>query len=204
MRVLSVIASPVVRLLSFSTDLVLRMLRIQPSTESAVTEEEIKILIEQGTQAGMFEETEREMVESVFRLHDQRVNALMTPRKGIVWLDVDDSPEEIRRTITAHAYSRFPVGQESLDNALGVVHAKDLLARSLAGQPVALKASLRPALFVPESMPASKVLEFFRKSRMQIALVVDEWGVIQGLITLNDVLAAIVGDMPAVDELTEP
>ena len=204
MRVVSVIASPVVRLLSFSTALMLRVLRIQPFTEPAVTEEEIKVLIEQGTQAGMFEETEREMVESVFRLHDQRVNVLMTPRKEIVWLDVDDSLEELRRKVIDHAYSRFPIGQESLDNALGVVQAKDLLARSLVGQPVDLKASLRHPLFVPESTLASKVLESFKKSQMQLALVVDEYGVIQGLITLNDILAAIVGNILTADEPSEP
>jgi len=203
MRVLSVIASPVVRLLSFSTDLMLRALRIQSSMEPSVTKEEIKILIEQGTQARMLEEAEQNMVEGVFGLNDRRVDALMTPRQEIVWLDLDDSPEEIRRKITDHAYSRFPVGQESLDNALGVVQAKDLLARSLAGQAVDLKASLRHPFFVPKSTSASKVLESFKQSRMQMALVVDEYGVIQGLITLNDVLAAIVGHMPAVDEPPE-
>jgi len=169
------------------------VLRIQPSMEPPVTKEEIKILIEQGTQARMFEEAEQNMVEGVFGLNGRRVDALMTPRQEIVWLDLDDSPEEIRRKITDHAYSRFPVGQESLDNALGVVQAKDLLARSLAGQPVDLKASLRHPFFVPKSTSASKVLESFKQSRMQMALVVDEYGVIQGLITLNDVLAAIVG-----------
>ena len=110
MRVLSVIVSPVVRLLSFSTALMLRVLRIQPSLEPPVTKEEIKILVEQDTQARMLEETEREMVESVFRLHDQRVNVLMTPRKEIVWLDLDDSLEELRCKITDQAYSRFPDG----------------------------------------------------------------------------------------------
>jgi putative hemolysin len=204
MRVVSMLASPVVRLLSFSTDLVLRMLGTRPSVEPAVTGEEIKVLIEQGAQAGTFEEVERRMMEGVFSLSARRVNTLMTPRQEIVWLDLDDSPEEIRRKITDHDYSRFPVGQESLDNALGVVQARDLLANSLAGQPVDLKASLRHPLFVPASMSASKVLESFKKSRTQMALVVDEYGVIQGLITLNDILAAIVGDVSAVDAPPEP
>jgi putative hemolysin len=180
------------------------MLGTRPSVEPAVTGEEIKVLIEQGAQAGTFEEVERRMMEGVFSLSARRVNTLMTPRQEIVWLDLDDSPEEIRRKITDHDYSRFPVGQESLDNALGVVQARDLLANSLAGQPVDLKASLRHPLFVPASMSASKVLESFKKSRTQMALVVDEYGVIQGLITLNDILAAIVGDVSAVDAPPEP
>jgi len=204
LRVLSLLAAPAVRLLSFSTEFVLRMLRARPSEESPVTEEEIKVLIAQGTQAGMFEKTEREMVESVFRFYDQRVSAFMTLRKEIIWLDLDDPIEVIQRKIIDHAYSRFPVGQEGLDNALGVVQAKDLLVRSLDGQPIDLKTVLHPPLFVPESMPASRLLESFKKSRMQMALVVDEYGVIQGMITLNDVLAAIVGDIPAVDEPLAP
>jgi putative hemolysin len=203
MRVLSLLASPVVRLLSGSTDVVLRVLRIAPSTEPPVTEEEIKVLLEQGSEAGVFEEAEHDMVKRVFRLSDQHVDALMTPRKEVVWLDVADSAEDIRRKLTDSVYSRFPVGQESLDNALGIVQAKDLLVWSLGGQPIDLRASLRPLLFVPESTPAPKVLELFKKSRTQIALVVDEYGVIQGLITLNDLLEAIVGNIPAVDEPTE-
>jgi putative hemolysin len=204
MRTLSLMAGPAVRLLSFSTEVVLRMLGVRPSMEPLVSEEEIKALIERGTQAGMFEKTEREMVESVFRLHDQRVSVLMTPRKEIVWLDLNDTREEIRHKITEHPYSRFPVGQEELDNLLGIVQAKDLLACSFADQPVNLKAALHPPLFVPESIPASKLLEVFKTSRMQMALVVDEYGVIQGLITLNGVLTALVGDIPAIDELPEP
>lgn len=203
MRALSMIASPAVRLLSFSTEVVLRVLSVRPSAEPPFTEEEIKVLIGQGTEAGVFEKAEHDMVKRVFRLGDQRVDALMTPRREIVWLDLGDPPEEIRRKITESSYSRFPVGQESLDSALGVVHTKDLLVCGLAGQSLDLKATLRPPLFVPESVPASKALELFKTSRMRMALVVDEYGVIQGLITLNDLLEAIVGNIPSVDESPE-
>ena len=204
MRMLSRIASPVVHLLSISTDAVLRILGIRPIAEPPVTEEEINILIEQGMKAGTFEKAERGMVEHVFRLGDLRAGALMTPRTEIVWLDIDDSPEEIRRKITDSGHSRFPVGQGSLDNILGIVQVKEMLGRNMAGKPADLKASLRRPLFVPESTHALKVLELFKQSGIHISLVVDEYGSIQGLVTLNDILEEVVGDIPSVEELEEP
>lgn len=204
MRLLSQIASPAVQLLSISTDAVLRILGIRPVAEQPVTEEEINIMIEQGMKAGTFEKAERDMVEHVFRLGDLRVGALMTPRTEIVWLDIDDSPEEIRRKITDSGHSRFPVGQGSLDNILSIVQVKDMLGRNMAGKPVDLKASLRRPLFVPESTHALKVLELFKQSGIHISLVVDEYGSIQGLVTLKDILEEIVGDIPSVEELEQP
>ena len=204
MRWLSRIAYPAVHVLSLSTELVLRLLGMKPSTEPPVTEEEIRALIEQGTQAGMFEEAEQEMVERVFRLGDRRVSAVMTPRTEIVWLDREAPPEEIRGTITRSVHSRFLVGEGSLDNVLGVVHAKDLLAHSLGEQPVDLTTTLQQPLYVPESMRALKVLELFKQSRTHIALVIDEYGGIQGLVTPNDILEAIVGDLPVAGEADEP
>ena len=128
----------------------------------------------------------------------------MTPRTEIVWLDVDASPEEIRRTVTESVHSRFLVAQESLDNVLGVVHAKDLLARAFVGQPIDLMALAQQPLYVPESMRALHVLELFKQSGTHIALVVDEYGGIQGLVTPSDILEAIVGDIPSAEELREP
>jgi putative hemolysin len=143
-------------------------------------------------------------VESVLLLDERRVASLMTPRPEIAWLDIDDPPEEIRRKLIASPYSRFPVCQGSLDNVLGEIEARDLLARSLCGEPFDLRAMLRKPLYVPETMPALKVLEAFKKSGTQIALVVDEYGSIQGLVTLKDILEAIVGDIPSAEELAEP
>jgi putative hemolysin len=204
MRLLSRVAYPVVHLLSLSTEFVLRMFGVKPSTEPPVTEEEIRVLVEQGTRAGMFEEAEREMVERVFRLGDRRVGAVMTPRTEIVWLDRDATPEEIRRTITESAHSRFLVAQESLDNVLGIIHAKDLLAQCLAAQSVDLTTPLQQPLYVPESMGALKVLELFKQTGTHIALAVDEYGGIQGLVTPNDLLEALVGDLPEAGEVGEP
>lgn len=203
MRVVAAIASPAVHLLSASTDLVLRVLGIGPSAEPEVTEEEIKILIEQGTEAGTFEAAEQDMVERVFRLGDRPVSALMTPRPEIVWLDLEDSAEENRRKIIDSCHSRFPVCQGGLDNVLGIMHVTNLIARALSGQQLDLTVSLQQPLFVPESTRGLKILELFKQTGIHMAVVVDEYGVIQGLVTLNDILIEIVGDV-APSELEEP
>jgi putative hemolysin len=204
MQVLTRLTYPLARFLSFSSDLVLRLLRVRPSDEPPVTEEEIQVLLEQGTEAGVFEEAELDMVQSVFRLADRRVGSLMTPRPEIAWLDLEDPPDEIRRRIISSPHSRLPVAEGSLDQVIGIVQAKDLLARSLMGQPLDLRAALVPPLFVPESMLAFNALELFRESGVHIALVIDEFGGVQGLVTLYDILEAIVGDIPAVGEAKEP
>jgi putative hemolysin len=195
MGVLSVIAFPVVRLLSLSTDAVLWVLGARPPDEPPVTEEEIKVLIEEGAQAGVFEEAEQDMLTGVFRLNDRRVNALMTPRTEIVWLDPNDELDEIRDEITGSGFSRFPVCQESLDNVLGVAQVKDILARHMACEPIDLRSLLHQPLYVPESAPASSVLELFKETGMPLALVVNEFGGLEGLVTTNDLLEQIVGDV---------
>jgi putative hemolysin len=202
MRALATIAAPVVRLLSVSTDIVLRLLRIKPSSEPSITPEEIKVLIEQGTESGVFKASVQDMIESVLRLDERRVGAVMTPHTQIVWFDIEDSPEEIRRKIANSQHSRFPVAKDSLDNVLGIVRAKDLLNQSLAGQPLDLSVLLRPPLFVPESMSALKVLELFKQKGAHIALITDEYGGIQGMVTHNDILEDIAGYIPG--EPTEP
>lgn len=204
MRMLATIAAPVVHLLSASTDLMVRLLGMTPSTDPQVTEEEIRVLIEQGTEAGTFEEAEQDMVERVFRLGDRPVSALMTPRPDIVWLDLEDSAEENRTKMTDSSHSRFPVCQSGLDNVLGLIFVTDLLGRCLSGQQLDLTGSLRQPVFVPESTRGLKVLELFKQTGIHMALVVDEYGVIQGLVTLNDIMVEIVGDVPSIDELEEP
>ncbi|MEH2072510.1 MAG: hemolysin family protein [Nostoc sp.] len=204
MRALSALASPMVHLLSASTDMVLRVLGVTQSSEPQVTEEEIKILIEQGTEAGTFEEAEQDMVERVFRLGDRPVSYLMTPRPDIVWLDLDDTAEENRQKMIDSAYSRYPVCQGGLDNVLGVIPVTDLLARSFRAEPLDLTVGLRQPVFVPESTRGLKVLELFKQTVTHMALVVDEYGVIQGLVTLNDIMSEIVGDVPSTDGQDEP
>lgn len=196
MYLLSRLAAPVVHLLSASTNAVMRLLRIPESEEPAVTEDEIKLLLRQGTRAGAFEQTELVMVESIFRLADWRVGAVMTPRTDIEWLDPKDSREELVAAIERGGHSHYPVAEGSLDSIIGVVHAKDLLTQSMAGKPVDLIAMAKAPLYVPESMRVFKLIEIFRNTHNSIALVVDEYGSLEGMVTIADVLQAIVRDLP--------
>lgn len=202
MQALSKLVSPIVFLLSCSTGMVLRLLGIDPNSvnEPLVTEEEIKVLVRQGAEAGMFETAEQDMVERVFHLGDKQAVALMTPRFDITWLDISDPPEINHQKMTESRHSRFPVCQETLDNVLGVAQVSDILSHSLSGQPIDLTAVLRQPLFIPETTHALKILELFKQSGTHIAFVVDEYGVIQGVVTLNDVMEVIIGDIPFADQ----
>jgi putative hemolysin len=204
MRVLSTIASPFIQLLSLSTEGILRLIGLRPSTEPPITEEEINVLIEEGTRIGTFEAAEQDMIERIFRLGDRRVSVLMTHRPDIVWLDVNDTPQEINQVIRESAFSRFPVCDGSLDNVLGMVHVKDLFQQCITGQPFDLKAVLQEPVYVLENTSTLKVLELFKQTGAQAALVIQEYGDIEGLITLNDILEAIVGDIPSRDDLDHP
>lgn len=204
MKFLSRLADPVVRLLSASTELGLRAIGAHPPDEPPVTEEEIRVLLEQGTQVGVIQAAEQDMVESVFRLGERRVDALMTPRTEIAWLDLDESLESNLRILQGSPHSRFPVGQGSLDNVVGVLAMKDLLGQQLADRPIDLHSLVQAAQFVPESTPALKVLEMFKQSGMPIALVIDEFGGLLGMVTLTDVLEAIVGDITPAGQPFEP
>jgi putative hemolysin len=203
MRALSIVASPIVSILGFSTDAVLRLIGLRASQEPSVTEEEIKVMIHEGTQAGVFVEAERDMVQRVFRLGDRTVASLMTRRPDMVWLDLEDDVEENRRKIINSSYSRLPVCRGELDEVVGFAHAKDLLEQSLQGQPLDLTAGLHTPVFVPETLPALKLMETLKTNRTHQVLVIDEFGVVQGLVSLHDILEAIVGDLPSVDDSDE-
>lgn len=192
---LSRLASPAVRVLSVSTELGLRVLGVKATNEPVVTEEEIRSLINQGTEDGTIESTEQELLDRVFSFGDRQVASITTPRPDIAWIDIDDSPEAIRAELKANVYSRFPVCRGELDRVLGIVQVKDLFAQELSGAPLDLQANLRQPLFVPETAPASEVLKLFRQSVVHLALVVDEFGSVQGLVTQVDVLEALVGDL---------
>lgn len=197
---LAKIMAPIVHILSLSTNLILRLLGVKTTnTNPTVTEEEIKILFKQGKEAGMFEEAEHSMVEEVLKLGDRKVRTLMTPRPEILWLDLEDPTEINRNKIIQSNYTRFPLCQGSLDEVVGVVQVTHLLADCLMGKDFELTRQLSPPLFIPESTRGLKVLEFFQQTDSHIALVVDEYGVMQGLVTITDILEAIVGDVPSSD-----
>jgi putative hemolysin len=195
MLFLSKLFSPAVKFMGAATDLVLRMMGVKPTLEPPVTEEEILVQLDQGTQAGVFEEAEQDMVEGVFRLHDRRVFSLITPRSEIVWLDVNDTTEEIKQVIEESMYSQFPVCEDSLDNVLGTIKARDLLLESLHGEPLRLKLNLQPVTYIPETAHASRALEIFKSGSAEMLMVVDEFGSVQGLLTISDILEEIVGDI---------
>lgn len=199
MRRLSRLVSPIAHFLSKSSQAILRLVGAQHSAAPPVTEEEIRIMIEEGTESGVFEPVEEEIVDHVFRLGDRKVSSLLTPRTEIIWIDINDSAVSIQQKITTSGHSRFPVAEGSLDKVLGVVLAKDLLAQSLCDQVIDLGAIIRPVPFVPESMPALDVLSRFKEYHAKIALVLDEFSGLQGLVTSEDLLEALVGDIPGLE-----
>jgi putative hemolysin len=210
MRTLTKLSSPLVRLLGSSTEALLRLLGIRASSEPDLTEEEIKALFRQGAEAGMFEEAEHSMVQRVFRLGDRPIRVFMTPRTEITWLDAEASPREQLEEVIASNHSRLPVGRGSLDACEGVLRSSQfLVAERLAqggqaGAAVALAPLLQPPLYVAETMRALAVIERFRESGSHIALVTDEFGGIEGLVTLTDLMEAIVGDLPSAEDQEDP
>ena len=196
MDLVSKITAPAVWVLSASTRLILKIFRVNASTDSAITEEEIRAHIAHGTEIGVLDETEQDLIESVIRLDDQRITALMTPRTKIEWIDLDDDADDIRQQIIESQYSRMPVARGSLDDVIGIVKSRDLLAQVLSGNQLDLEKPARQPVFAPETKTALELLEIFKESASHVALVVDEFGAIVGLVTMNDVLEAIVGDLP--------
>jgi putative hemolysin len=200
MRLLSVIASPLVFILSRSTEAVLWIMRVRETREPPVTEEEIKIMLEEGTESGVFEKAEVSMVQGVFDLGDRRVESLMTHRSDVIALDLNDPDAENLRKMTRSARSNFPVYNGNLDNLVGMVSVKDVLARMVDGCTPDIKASVTKPLLTPQGLPILKLLESFKATGVHIALVTDEYGSIQGVITLHDILEAIVGDVRTLGE----
>ena len=194
---LSRVGGPVVALLTSSTNFVLRVFGIKGEVEPNLTEDEIKALISQGAETGAVGAAEENIVQRVFQLGDQRVAAIMTPRPDIEWIDVEATSEELRAFLASHSHTQFVVCQGGLDNVLGIVRSADLLPHAFNDVPIELRTLTREALFVPDSMPAVQLLESFRGSHKHVALVMDEYGAVEGLVTVTDLLTAIVGELPA-------
>src|SRR5215213_1861187 len=196
MRFLSILASPGVWLLSASTEVVLRLLGARRSEDPPVTEQEFAARLEEGERAGVFEEEERELVGRALRLDDRPVRELMTPRPRIVWLNTTDPPQEHRRLMVEHRHSYYPVASGDLDNLLGLASVKDAWARMMNGESADLLEALRPPPLVSEGVSATAALEAFKNSGVPVALVIDERGNCEGLVTLTDILEALVGEVP--------
>lgn len=202
MNFLSKIGIPFIWLLSASTSGVLKLFGVSPTPTGKVTEEEIKAILQEGTDDGEIKEVEHDIVERVFNLSDRDVNTLMTHRNDLVWLDVEDSVDEIRKTIQDRVFNVYPVASEQLDEIVGVVFLKEFFA-DFMNEDFNLRNYIRPAQFVPETMSAYNVLELFRKSQQFYALITDEFGSIQGMLTISDLTEALVGNIIEPDEHEE-
>ncbi len=203
MRVVSIITHPFIWLLSKSSNIIVKIFGLKPS-DTQVTEEEIKAIISEGTEQGTIEETEQEIIERVFHLSDRNITSLMTHRSDIIWFNLDDTEETIKEKITGEPHSIYPICDNSIDNIKGVVAIKDMY---VSDDNILFKDLMRPALFVPENNTAFQVMEKFKESKLHSCFIVDEYGSILGMITLNDILEAIIGEMPQPDmedyEITE-
>lgn len=200
MQWLSSAAKPVVSLLTFSSDLVLRLIGGKPSGEASISEEEITLLIEQGIDEGVFEQAEHEIVERVLRLDARRVSAIMTPRTEITCLNINEPAKTTREKIAASGYGNYPVNEGSIDHTLGIVAVKRLWALEAESGTLNLRGAMQPALFVPETTSVLTLLHRFKETRQHLAIAINEHGGVEGMVTLRDVLEAIVGDIPSLDD----
>ncbi|MFQ6758158.1 MAG: HlyC/CorC family transporter [Deltaproteobacteria bacterium] len=194
MRTLALLARPFVLLLSFSTHSLLRIMGVNQNAATGVTEEEIHAMLEEGSESGIIEQHQHEMVRNVFRLDDRQLGSLMIPRSAVVYLDIRQTQEDNLRRLIESEHSCFPLCDGGLDKLLGVVHAKHALAAVAQGKALDFSAILRPGVFVPETLTGTELLEQFRANSMQMAFVIDEYGEIEGVVTLQDLIEAVTGE----------
>ncbi|MET0209366.1 MAG: hemolysin family protein [Burkholderiaceae bacterium] len=199
MEIISLVARPFVMLLSFCTEFMLRLFGLGGKANRLVTEEEIAASLEEGRDAGVIEEHEHQMVRNVFRLDERQIGSMMIPRAEIAWLDVTDTPDQILPILRAHGYSRYPVCRGGLHDVLGVMSAQNLLARALAGESMDLASGLDAPVFVPETLSGMELLAHMRGAETPLVFVVDEYGEVQGVVAMRDVLEAIAGEFNSSD-----
>ncbi|MEO7308665.1 MAG: hemolysin family protein [Ferruginibacter sp.] len=193
MNFLSVVTHPIVWLLSRISQLFFKLFNIKTSTDNAVTEEEIKAMITEGSEHGTIEEEEKDIIERIFHLGDRNITSLMTHRTDIVWFDEQETVKDFKDRFDVLTYSTYPVCDKVVDDISGVVFVKDIVK---ASESTLMKDLAKPAMFVPENNTAYQLLEKFKSSKNHSCFIVNEYGTLEGMITLNDILEAIVGDVP--------
>lgn len=204
MRALARVASPAIRFFKWSTDRVLSALGIRTDVESEVTQDEIKIMIEQGAEAGVLEEEEHEMVERVFRLGDRLITMLMTQRQDVVWIDAHEHTDESLKRMVASNHSYFPLCDGELDRVIGMISIKDVLLKYTNNEKVDLQALVRPPLFIPDNLSALRALSRLKETKTHIAVVLDEYGSLEGVVTLNDFVEAVLGELAQANSEDKP
>jgi putative hemolysin len=197
MSFMATITSPIVWLLSKSTNLIIRLLGVKKNDEASVTELEVMAMVEEGVSSGIFEETQQEMVQAVFRLDDQRIGSLITPRQEIIWLNLEDPKEDIIRIISENRFSTYPVGRGNVDNLVGLVQSKDILSQVISGKPLNLESIMCTALFIPESLSIADAIKQFKTEGVHTAFVLSEYGGIEGMVRMNSLIEQVFGELSA-------
>jgi len=203
MLVLSSITKPLVILLSWSTKFILRIFFIEPKSEQPISEEELKILLEYGAKHGSFDKYEADLVKSIFRFGDRDAYSIMTNRQDIVWIDINASIDKIISVITVNGFNYYPVCEYNLDNVLGLINTQSLLLKINSGEQFDLKELIYDPVYIPDGLPSFRIIERFKAANKYVAIVVDEFGTIEGMITLHDLLENIIGELPKQTELPE-
>ena len=196
MRLVLIIVSPLAWFLSLSSQFILKLFQIKKNTDPPVTEEELRIIIRQGSEHGVLEEQESEIIQDVLTFADKTSYSLMTPNKDVVWLDLNLSPEELLHKVIDSHFSRFPVCDGSIDEVKGIVYVKDILKQVQKQEKLSLSAIMTPPFFIPETMGAIKLLEDFKKRKIKMGIVVNEYGETHGIVTIQDISDSVIGDIP--------
>jgi putative hemolysin len=200
MTLLSKIAKPFIWVLSISTDAILKLLRYKPSDRSAISEEEIKILVDEGTQSGVIDQTEKEIIDRVFKAGDMDVSGMMTIRQDVIFIDKDEDESTIKETLLSNEFSRYPVYEDNFDNVIGMVDARDMLKLYVNGRSKDFSEVMYPCIKIKEDTPALHLLKMFKENQDRIAVVVDDNGGTEGIVTMGDLVNAIVGDPEREDD----
>ena len=203
MDILAKIFGPLVDILSITTDAILQAFNIQPKQEIPMSLDEVRVLLQQGSQSGIIKTTEKDIVEKTLNLSDKKVTSIMTASNKIIWIDIDSDIESLKKAVLQNQFSYYPVCKKDLDDVKGIINSDSLLAAFIANQKISIKDLMYKPLLIPENLKALQVMELFKRNHIHMGIVIDEYGNVQGLVTVTDILEAIVGDLPEINDREE-